>query len=254
MKTILTFLAAALFATAAFAKNDGTVSLAPAVIMLRGEAGQSTQQTLYVENGTSRPLTFALEANDVIVRNGKRELVPAGSIASSIAATAVFSAKSVTVKPGERAAVNVTVTIPRDNAPRAIVALFRGTDRIMNGSVATSASLGALLTFALSDSIAMKTEPLFVQPQTATANLSVAQTCENSGTEPFVAKGMLAVMDASGRLAGKAALTPRRLLPGERVQLGASYSAELQPGRYRVLVTYDYEGRALTQSADVDVR
>lgn len=254
MKTILTLLAATLFATAASASNNGAISLSPAVIMLHGEGGQSTRQTLFIENGTSRALTFALEAKDVVVRDGQRAFVTAGSIPSGIAATAVFSQKTIKVRAGERAAVTITVTIPRDTTSRAVVALFRGTDRIKNGSMTSSSSLGALLTFVLSDGVSMKTEPLLVQPQTATANLSVAQTCENSGSEPFVAKGILAVMDASGKLAGKAELTPRRLLPGERVQLGAQYSAELQPGRYRLLLTYDYDGRALTQSAEVTVK
>jgi hypothetical protein len=31
------------------------------------------------------------------------------------------------------------------------------------------------------------------------------------------------------------------------------YGGELDPGRYRVFVTYDYEGKTLTQSAEVEV-
>jgi hypothetical protein len=235
-------------------RSAGTLSLSPAVVMLRGEAGQSTTQTVVLRNSTSRTLSFVTEANDIVVRNGKRVFSPAGVIPASIAATAVFSEKRVTLHSGESVAVTVTLTIPRDASNRAVLALFRGTDRLMNGSVGTSASLGALLTFALSDNVAIATEPLVVQPQTATANLSVAQACTNSGSEPLVAKGILAVIDAAGKLAGKAALAPRRLLPGERIQLGAQYAAELRPGHYRLLVTYDYEGRSLTQSAEVDVR
>jgi hypothetical protein len=100
----------------------------------------------------------------------------------------------------------------------------------------------------------MTPRALVVQPQTATTSLTVAQTCTNSGREPLVAKGVVAVIGADGRLAGKAALTPHRLLPGEETQFNTEYAAELAPGHYRVLVTYDFEGRALTQSADVDVR
>jgi hypothetical protein len=253
MKSILAILTLC-FATMASASTDGTISLSPAVIMLRGEVGQSTTQTLLVRNSTSRPLTFVTEASDVVVNQGERRFAAAGSIPSSIAATAVFSEKTVTVPSGQSASVTITLTIPKDASNRAVVALFRGTDPVRNGSVTSTSSLGALLTFALSDSVAMKTEPLVVQPQTATRNLSVAQTCTNSGSEPLVARGMLAVLDASGKLAGKTAFAPRRLLPGERIKLGADYAAELAPGRYRVLVTYDYEGRSLTQSAEVDVR
>jgi len=242
------FLLTVLLASAAYA-GDGAVSLSPAVIMLRGDAGQSTTQTLLLRNGTSRALSYDVLAQDVVVRDGKRVMIDAGQMPASIAATAVFSQRKIKVLPGESATVTATFTIPPNASSRAVVALFRGTDIIRNAT----ASLGALLTFTLSGAPALTTDPLKIQPQSATANLSVAQTCTNSGSEPLVAKGMLAVIGADGRIAGKAALTPRRLLPGERAELGAQYGADLQPGRYRVLVTYDYEGLALTQSAEVTI-
>lgn len=252
MKAIV--LTALLLAAATAFAGDGTVSLSPAVITLRGEAGQSTRQTLYLRNDTSRPLSFDVEADDVVVRGGKRVFAAAGSTPGSIAATAVLSTRHVTVKAGETAAVTVTLTIPAGSRERAVVALFRGTDKIVNGKMTSTASLGALLTFTLTDGLAMTAEPLAVQPQTASANLAVQQTCTNAGAEPFVARGILAVLGSDGRLVGKSELPPHRLLPGERATLGAEYNAELRPGKYRLLVTYDYEGRTLSQSAEVEVR
>ena len=243
-----------LAAGSAHAAVDGTLSLSPAVIALRGEAGESTRQTLLLRNNTSRALSFDVEALDVVVRGGERAFVPAGSMPGSIAATAVFSAKHVTVSSGSTLPVTMTVTMPRDASSRAVVAMFRGTDKIAHGNVTATASLGALLTFTISNRVAMSVEPLFVQPQTVSANLAVSQKCTNSGAEPLVTRGVLAVIGGDGRLVGKSAMAPRRLLPGERASLGAEYNAELRPGRYRVLVTYDYEGRALTQSTEVEVR
>jgi hypothetical protein len=250
----LIVLPAILAATAALASGDGTVSLSPAVITLRGEGGQSTRQTLLLRNNTSRTLSFNVEAADVIVRDGRRVFAAAGTMPGSIAATAVFSAKKVTAAPGETVPVSVTLTIPAGSRERAVVALFHGTDKFVNGNVTSTASLGALLTFTLSDGVAMTADALMVQPQTASANLAVTQTCTNAGAEPFVTRGMLAVIGNDGRLVGKSALKPRRLLPGERATLGAEYNAELRPGRYRLLVTYDYDGHALSQSAEVEVR
>jgi hypothetical protein len=243
-----------LVATAALASGDGTVSLSPAVITLHGEAGQSTRQTLFLRNNTSRTLSFIVEAADVVVRDGHRIFAPAGSTPGSIAATAVLSTTHVTVKAGETAQVSITLTIPHASPERAVVALFRGTDKIVHGNVTSTASLGALLTFSLSDGVAMTAEPLHVQPQTTSANLSVTQICTNAGAEPFVTRGMLAVIGTDGRLVGKSALPPRRLLPGERATLATEYNAELRPGRYRLLVTYDYDGHALSQSAEVEIR
>jgi hypothetical protein len=193
-------------------------------------------------------------AQDVVIRDGKRVFVDAGSIPGSIAATAVFSQKAVTVQPGETAAVDLTVTIPLHTEQRAIVALFRGSDRIMRGGTAMSASIGTLLTFSLSDQRAFDTTDVTVVPQSATANASFTAALHNKGAEPLVARGVAAILDGGGKLVGKAPLTTRRLLPGEQTELRGDYQGELPRGHYRVLLTCDAEGQIVTRSAEMEVR
>jgi hypothetical protein len=253
MKALLALFLLA-FPLGAFAAEDGTLSLSPAVVMLRGDFGQSTTQTLTFRNGTSRAFEFDLVAQDVVTRDGKRAFADAGSIAGSIAATAVFSQKHVSIGPGETASVTLTVTLPQGTTQRAVMALFRGTNRVMSGNVPMSASLGTLLTFTASDDLALTAAPLDVRPQSAAANLTFSQACTNAGREPFVAKGVMAVLDARGTLVGKSALAPYRLLPGESATLGGEYAGELAPGRYRVSVTYDYDGRVASRTAEVEIR
>jgi hypothetical protein len=249
------FLLSLLFVSlAARGDEDGTLSLAPAVVMLRGDFGQSTTQTLKLTNTTSRAFAFDLVAQDVLVRDGKREFAAAGATAGSIAATAVFSQRHVDVPPGETVAVTMTVTLPRDTTHRAVVALFRGTNRVMSGKVPMTASLGALLTFTLSDGVDMTAAPLSLRPQSSSANLAAFHDCTNNGREPLVAKGVMAVLDARGSLVGRSELKPHRLLPGESVRLGGEFAGELDPGHYRVLMTYDFEGRTLTKTAEVDIQ
>ena len=252
--TLLALLAPlALFPLPLHASDDGALSLAPAVVMLKGEYGQSTTQTMTLTNGTSRAFSFDLVAMDVVVRDGKRVFVDAGTIAGSIAATAVFSQKHVDVPPSETAAVDVTVTLAAGAEHRAVVIAFRGTNKVMSGRVPMTASLGALLTFNLSGAAQLSAAELEVRPQSATENLAVAQTCTNSGREPFVAKGVMAVVDQRGALVGRSSLEPRRLLPGESTRLGGEFAGELASGKYRVVVTYDYEGGTLTKSAEVTI-
>jgi hypothetical protein len=238
----------------ALASEDGTLSLSPAVVMLHGDHGQSTTQTLTLHNGTSRLVSFYLLAEDVVIRDGKRVFVEAGSITGSIASTAVFSQKHVDVEAGATATIDVTVTLPPGTAQRAIVAMFRGTNTVMNGNVPISASLGTLLTFSVTDDLKLTTSPIAAHPQTATANLGFTQACTNSGREPFVAKGVLAVLDAKGTLVGKSELQPHRLLPGESADLGGEFAGDLGAGKYRLFVTYDYDGKTLNNSAEVEVR
>lgn len=241
--------------TSATALHAGSVTLAPAVAVLRGDAGQSTTQKLTFTNGTSVALSFEMIAMDVVVRDGKRTFVAAGATPGSIAATAVYTQQRVTVLPGKSVNVGVTVTIPPQPAVRAIVVMCKGTTKLARGPVGATASVGTLLTFALSgDVIAAEASPLIVEPPTASSNLVASQQVSSSGTEPMVATGMLAVLDAGGAMVGKQAIPPWRLLPGERTDMRVEYAGELPPGRYRAMVTFDLTDKTLTSSAEFSVK
>ncbi len=111
-----------------------SLSLSPAVVMTQGTFGQSVRQALTLSNATPYELAFDMMAEDVTVESGKRSYVAAGQLPGSIAATAVFSQKQVTVKPFTTAAVDVHFTIPPGSPLRAVVALFRGTTRLQGAA------------------------------------------------------------------------------------------------------------------------
>jgi hypothetical protein len=256
MKHLITlvFLAASALAPSMAHAAAGALSVTPAVIMLRGGSGESTKQRLLLTNGSSRTFSFDLVAEDVVIRGGKRLFVPAGETVGSIAATAVFSQRNVTIPSGQTIAVDVTVTIPPKTSIRAITALFRGTDRFMRGNVPMTASLGTLMTFSLSDTIDVAAGAPAITPQSATANASFTEPFVNNGSEPFVAKGIAAILDGNGTLVGKAPLESRRLLPGEQVSLRGEFAGELARGTYRVLLTCDAGGKMITRSAQMVIR
>lgn len=256
MKTQSLFAFALIALTAASAlAADGSLSAAPAVVMLTGTAGQTTTQTLTLINNTGHALTFEMIAKDVAIRDGRRVFVEAGDQPNSIAVTAVFSQKSVVAGPGERVSVSVTVTIPPNPPTRAIVALFRSTTTLKVAGMRASASIGTLLTFALSDAATADAGRLEVKQPTSTSNLSVSQKVVNSGSEPLLARGVLAIVNRDGLLVARQDLPPRRILPGEYFDLHAEYGGELATGHYRALVTYDLQNhKALTSSAEFDVR
>ena len=255
-KTILaTFFSCAALAVPSMSLSaEGTLSASPAVVMLAGAPGQSTTQTLMISNATSHTMSFEMKAKDVIVRDGERTFADPGSTGGGIAETATFTQKLVTVAPGETARVDVTVTIPANPSSRAVVALFTGTQPVKANGMSITPSLGTLMTFALSDNVGADASALHVQPPTMTSNLVVGQRLVSNGTEPLVAKGMLAIVNASGALVGKEAIPARRLLPGERADIRAEYGGELSPGRYRALVTYDLKSKTVTSTAEFDVR
>jgi hypothetical protein len=226
-----------------------SVSLAPAVVMVRCKPGQSYTQTLTVTNQTQQEFMFEMVAQDVVVRDGKRGLVPAGETPRGIAATAVFSQKQVVVKPGQSATVGVTFTMPPETPLRAAIALFRGLNKVSSGGpVMMTASLGALFTFTVSENFQIEGLPVAVRAQSATANVGISQVLTNTGSEPVIAGGMAALLNEAGTLVGKAPFEEQRLLPGERLPFRAEYPVELKPGRYRAIASFQYEEKVITNS------
>jgi hypothetical protein len=231
-----------------------SVSLAPAVVMVRCKFSQSHTEVLTLTNQTQEDFAFEMVAEDVVVRDGKRSFVEAGETPGSIAAMAVFSQKQGVVKPGQSASVGVTLTVPPETSLRAVVALFRGLTRVSSrGPVMMTASLGTLFTFTLSENFQIESAPVEVSPQSATANLGISQVLSNTGSEPVIAGGRAAVLNETGTLVGKASFEEQRLLPGERLLFRAEYPTELKTGRYRVLASFQYEEKVVTNSSDFRV-
>ena len=233
-----------------------SISLSPAVVMARGSFGQGLTQTLTLSNQTSAEFVFDLVAEDVLVKNGERVFIPAGETPRSVAATAVFSQKTVVVHPFTSASVDVRLTIPPETDVRAMVALFRGTNRFQTSSsaVGVTASLGALLTFNLTDNLKLDPQAIQVKPATASSNMVISQWIRNTGTEPALLEGTAVVLNASGILVGRMAFQSQRLLPGERLEFAAEYAEQLPPGGYRTLCSFQFEGKTLTTDAAFQVQ
>lgn len=227
------------------------ISLSPAVVMLTGQPGQAHRQMLRLTNHTSREMAFTLVAQDVVAEGGRRVFVDAGQRPDSIAATAVFSPAEITIPPGGVGAAEVTLTVPPRTAVRGIAAIFRGRTVIDSRSgVAMTASLGCLITFTLSGDVRLEASLPEVSAQTDTANLTVAEWVTNAGTEPVVASGALALLNDAGVLVGRVPVEPQRLMPGERLTYRADYPTLLGPGRYRAVLSLEYEKKVLTSVVD----
>ncbi len=230
---------------------QSSVSLAPAVVMVRCKFSQGDTHTLTLTNQTQQDFAFEMVAEDVVVRDGKRGFVPAGETPGSIAATAVFSQKQVVVKASQSVSVGVTFTVPSGTLVRAAVALFRGLNDVSSrGPVMMTASLGALFTFTVSENFQVEGSPIAVSEQSATANLGISQVLTNTGSEPVIAGGIAAVLNETGTLVGKVSFAEQRLLPGERLLFQTEYPAELNAGRYRVFASFHYEEKVITNSTE----
>jgi hypothetical protein len=222
--------------------------------MVKCKLGQSYTQILTITNQTGQELTFEMVAEDVIVRDGMRVVVPAGETPEGIAATAVFTRDEVVVQPLQSSSVGVTFTVPLGTPLRAALAVFRGSTKISSGAATKmTASLGTLFTFVVSQNFTIEAAPLGLSAQSATANLGISQILTNTGSEPVIADGIAAVLDQAGAIVGKATFEPQRLLPGERLPFHTEYPAELKTGHYRVLASFQYQEKVITSTSDFTV-
>jgi len=228
-----------------------SIALSPAIIMVRCKPGQSTTQTLTIVNRTADEVRFTLETEDVIVSEGKRSFSPAGRIANGIASSSVASPASVIVKAGEEASVQVTLTLPTGTSQRAVVTFFRGVVvHTEKGAIGLGASLGTLITFNLSSDYKVEAGLVVASLQTPSANMILSEELRNIGSEPVIPKGVIAILNGSGKRVAKAPFTPQRLLPGERLTLVATNPAQLAPGQYRTVSSFEFEGKVLTSAGE----
>jgi hypothetical protein len=232
-----------------------SLTISPGVIMVQAQPGQSTTQDVTISNLTPTEFRFELEAMDVAVRDGHRVFVPAGETPGSIARTAIFSPSSFAVQPGGSVAVHVTVTVPENPEGRAIVAIFRSNTKVQGrDGFAMTASLGALMTFTLSRELQIESSPLHFDGLSEGDDLVISEWVTNTGSEPVVSKGVVAILNSTGKLIGKVPVEALRLLPGERLQFKAGYPSILKSGKYRALMTLEHDGTVLTTSSNFDIQ
>ena len=222
--------------------------------MVRCKPGQSTTQTLTIVNHTALDFSFNVATEDVVVRDGKRVFMPAGQTANGIAVTSVASPASVVAKAGQDASVQVTFTLPPETGQRAVVTFFRSSAASSaEGDVGLSASLGTLITFELTSDYNVSIGPVAASLQTPAANMILSEELHNTGSEPVLPKGVVVVLNDSGKRVAKAAFSIQRLLPGERLIFGATNPAQLPPGKYRTLSSFEIEQKIFTSAGEFTV-
>jgi hypothetical protein len=230
-----------------------SISLSPAIIMVRCSPGQSTTQVLTIANHTANQMDFNLATEDVVVREGKRFYWPAGHVANGIAARTVMLPAVVVLRAGEEASVQVTFTIPPGTGQRAVVTYFHGVVSTGNGAVGLTASLGTLITFNVSNDYRLEIGSEQASVQTPAANLILSEEVRNSGSEPVTPKGVLVILNAAGKRVAKAAFSPQRILPGEQLIFSATNPIQLAPGDYHTLSSLEFEGKVMTSAGQFTI-
>lgn len=220
------------------------LGVSPSTMELGCAAGQSMTIPYEVSNETESPFHFTVDIVDAVVQDGKRAFVAAGITEGGIAATAKASPAEFDVAPGQPGRSSITFTMPFGSPQRAAVVYFRGKPPAPPGKNQPSMqiSLGALVTCKVTDQFSFAADVFRYDPQSEAANVSISYELTNTGIEPVLPKGTMALLNSSGKLVGRAQFEPLRLLPGERSVFRTNSPAILPPGRYRVVSVFEYGG------------
>ncbi|PYP87674.1 MAG: hypothetical protein DMG65_16520 [Candidatus Angelobacter sp. Gp1-AA117] len=235
------------------ASAQSLISVSPASLSLKGRAGQTSTQNFKVSNLTDSVYVFKVEVTDVLVENGKRTFITAGQTSGSIAALAVVPVNHVELQPGQATVVPVIFVLPVETDIRAVAVFFRGQPAQSPQGPRVQLNLGTVVDFSTSDNVKLDIVTPQVAPPTATTNTTVTQELANIGPEPVIVRGVAAIVNQPGKLVGRAVFEQKRLLPGERNSLHANYAGTLPPGKYRVLCSLEYAGKAVTRTTEFSV-
>ncbi len=227
------------------------ITLTPAVIAVKGLPGQTFSQQLTLSNNTPYELSFHMQAQDVVVREGKRVFLPAGEEQGGIARSAVFTHEDMIAAPGNSVTTQVTITIPTAPGSRAIACIFMGKSLLSTStSVTMTASLGALVTFNLGSNYRLESQPLQVQVDSDAKTLTFHEQVTNSGSDPMVPQGVIALTNEHGALVARLPVNGQRLLPGESIAFTAEHPALPKAGKYKATLLMQYESTFFSNATE----
>ncbi|HEY4903475.1 MAG TPA: hypothetical protein VIH89_08395 [Candidatus Sulfotelmatobacter sp.] len=241
--------------SAGAANNSPTLTLTPAVVMVKAKPGQTFTQELTLWNNTIYDLAFHMEAQDVVVRDGKRAFIPAGELPGSIARNAVFNDDDVIVPAAGSASTRVTVTVPDSPGPRAIACVFMGRTPVgMQNTLAMTASLGALVTFTINNDFHLQHEPLQISVDDDSQTITFHQMVKNIGLDPVVPAGVIAITNQHGALVARLPVSPLRLLPGESLEFTAEHPGLPKTGKYKATILMQHENALFSNAAEFTIK
>jgi hypothetical protein len=254
---LLFFFASACVALLCSAGNPAraqSLGLTPAIMDATVKRGGTYSNTFTLSNGTSTRLRVHCSVTDYWYDEHNQRLVGrAGSLPRSASLWVQFTPSEFIIEPHSSASVNAVITIPlgatggyytaptfeTENADASDPALrVRGT-----AQANLKIRLQGLLLLTTEDATEYNVEIMTGQiaPPTASSPLEINLDVRNRSTAHARVRGVYALLDASGKLAGRGKVEEKMYMPGQRDSIKTAWTGELAPGHYTALVTLSYD-------------
>jgi hypothetical protein len=237
-----------------------SLGISPATFEANVKRGATYNKVYTIANNTGTRLRLHLSVGDYWYgeHNERVEGRP-GTLPRSASLWVQFTPNEVIIEPHGSASVNAIITVPQEAAGgyyTVPIIEAEAADKLagavpQNGQVTTTLSLTATVTLRFNGLMMLTTEDAAeynveimggsITPPTASASLEMQLDVRNRSTAHAHVRGVFAILNAAGRLAGRGKLEDKRYLPGQRDTLRVHWGGELAPGHYTAIVTLTYD-------------
>ena len=231
-----------------------SVAVSPASIDAKVKPGSSYTQSFTLSNNTAAPLRFRCSAGDIWYdENNNRLNGRPGTLPRSASLWMQFTPSEIIVAPNSSAVVKAVITVPSTaSGSYFTVPVFEGlpvekplADGAKQINVSTAAigvKFRGLMLMTTEEGTEYNVEIMSgqISPPTDSREMEINLDLRNRGNAHAKVRGAFAILDASGKLAGRGNIEEKRYLPTQRALLQSKWAGELPPGNYTCLVTLSY--------------
>lgn len=219
------------------------LQLEPGVTLLDAAGDGTATARVVVRNLGAQPARARLALADwVLLPDGSRELLPAGSGPATLAGWVRFHPADLALEPGEARTVTIAVAMPEDGPATRLGALIAAP---ATESGAVPRGPAATLVVSRAAATAVEIAGLGVRPAAAAA-FEVALRVWNGGGRAVEAGGEVVIRDAAGEARARGRFARAVVLPHSARTLTWLAPAGLPPGGYDVVATLRAGGTEAT--------
>lgn len=209
------------------------------------------RRPLFVDNLSRQAVTVRLRVADLTMGpRGELGLLRAGSTAASLSGLIHIEPASLTIEPGRRGLVHLTVRLPSNGPPtRYGVVLSEIRPGREENSAAAAEPMTELATRMFFTRVAPESTSVELTRlearSTRAGGLTVTLRLLNRGQRHAPCLGEATVVDSTGAEVERLALGQGIVLPGASRVFSCHSRVRLAPGRYRVIASLDARQREL---------
>jgi hypothetical protein len=232
-----------------------SLGVTPASVDAKVKRGTTYTQTFTLSNNSSERMRFACSISDYWYDGqNKRVLGAPGSLPRSASLWVQFSPAEILVEPNSSATVKAIIAVPKTASGGYYTLLIfeatpvaREANLPQSGNTTVTASVGvcfrglAMLTTEDNSEYNVEVVEGQASPPSASSPLEMKLDLKNRSTTHVRIQGVFALLNEAGKLAGRGKIESKRYMPGQRDILKSSWTGDLPPGNYTLVVTLKYD-------------